>query len=200
MLLRTTLSSPFGRKVRMAAHHLNLMDRITIASADPLDPKDVLRNDNPLGKIPALIPDGGKPVFDSRVILEYLDHMAGGGVIIPQAFEPRIACLTQQALGDGIMDAAILIVYEGRHRPAELHHQPWLDYQRGKVERGLAALAGDPPDAGKFNVGTLSIACALGYIDWRKQVDWRKMHPSLINWLDAFSAAHPAFEATRAEG
>lgn len=200
MLLRTTLTSPFGRKVRMAAQHLNLLDKIKIESADPLDPKDVLRSDNPLGKIPALIPDGGRPVFDSRVILEYLDHLAGGGVIIPSDFEARMVCLTLQALGDGIMDAAILIVYEGRHRPAELHHAPWLEYQRGKVERGLAALAGNPPDARSFNAGTISIACALGYIDWRKQVDWRKMHPSLVGWLDAFSAAHPAFEATRAEG
>ncbi|MBM3608160.1 MAG: glutathione S-transferase family protein [Alphaproteobacteria bacterium] len=197
MLLRTSLTSPFGRKTRMAAIQLGLMDRIRIENSDPTKDDDPIRRENPLGKIPALIPAGGKPVYDSRVILEYLDHLAGGGKILPVDFDARIHCLTMQALGDGIMDAAILIVYEARHRPEAIHHKPWLEYQRGKVERGLAAFAAAPPDPKTFNAGTIALACALGYIDWRKQVDWRALQPSLIGWLDAFSAAHPAFEATR---
>ena len=199
MLLRTSLTSPFGRKARMAALHLSLMDRIRIETADPLNPDDPLRKDNPLGKIPALIPDGGKAIYDSRVILEYLDHLAGGGKIIPKDMDARIACLTMQALGDGIMDAAILIVYEARHRPEAIHHKPWLDYQRGKVERGLAAFSAAPPDPRNFNAGTIALACALGYIDWRKQVDWRALQPSLVTWLDTFRAAHSVFDATKAE-
>ena len=198
MLLRATLTSPFGRKVRLAALRLGLQDRIKVVDADPLNPQDALRTDNPLGKIPALILDKGEAVYDSRVILEYLDHLAGGGKIIPADFDKRIRTLTMQALGDGIMDAGILIVYEGRHRPAEIHHQPWLDYQRGKVERGLAALAANPPDPKAFDAGTIAVACALGYIDWRKQTDWRNACPALVEWFDAFRANVPEFDATAA--
>ena len=198
MLLRTSLTSPFGRKTRLAALRLGLMDKIEVANADPMNPDDVIRKVNPLGKIPALILDNGQAIFDSRVILEYLDHMAGGGKIIPADFDSRIKALTAQALADGIMDAAILIVYEARYRPAEVHHQPWLDYQRGKVERSLAALAANPPDPKAFNVGTITTACALAYLDWRKQVDWRATQPSLIAWFDAFRAHVPEFDQTAA--
>lgn len=196
MILRTSITSPFGRKARLAATHLGLIDRIKIQPAEATDPNDPLRKDNPLGKMPVMTLEDGRKVYDSRVILECLDHMAGGGKILPAAWDARLAALTLQALADGIMDAAILIVYEARHRPAELHHKPWLDYQLGKVERSLAALAANPPDPKQVNVGTISTACALGYIDWRKQTNWRANHPSLIAWLDAFRAAAPAFDAT----
>jgi len=195
MMLRTSITSPFGRKARIAATHLGLVDRIKIEHAEATDPADPLRKENPLGKMPVLTLDDGRRVYDSRVILEHFDHMAGGGKILPTEWDARLAALTLQALGDGIMDAGVLVVYEGRHRPAELHHKPWVEYQRGKVERGLAALAADPPDA-KVGVGTIAIACALGYIDWRKQTDWRGNHPALVQWLDAFRAACPAFDAT----
>lgn len=198
MLLRATLTSPFGRKTRLAALRLGLADRMTVVDADPMNPADPLRRDNPLGKIPALILNSGQAIFDSRVILEYLDNLAGGNKIIPADFDERIKALTMQALCDGIMDAAILVVYEGRHRPAEIHHKPWLDYQRGKIERGLAALAADPPDPKSFDVGTITAACALGYIDWRKQVDWRALQPSLVTWLDTFRANFPEFDKTAA--
>jgi glutathione S-transferase len=196
VLLRVTPMSPFGRKVRMAISHLELWDRIEMVKADPMDAADPLRRDNPLGKIPTLVTDDGKPVFDSRVILEYLDHVAGGGRIIPAAWPARIEALTLQAMCDGVMDACILIVYEARHRPVELHHQPWLDYQRGKVVRGLTAFAKQPPDAARFDVGTLTGACMLGYLDVRKQVDWRPEFPALVGWLDQFRAKHPEFDAT----
>src|SRR6266702_8623905 len=100
VLLRVTPTSPFGRKVRMAISHLGLSDRIEQVKADPMDPADALRRDNPLGKIPTLVTDDGKPVFDSRVILEYLDHVAGGGRIIPTAWPARIEALTLQAMCD----------------------------------------------------------------------------------------------------
>jgi glutathione S-transferase len=147
VLLRVTPMSPFGRKVRMAISHLGLWDRIETVKADPMDAADPLRRDNPLGKIPTLVTDDGKPVFHSRVILEYLDHIAGGGKLIPAAWPERVETLTPQAMCDGVMDVCILIIYEARHRPAALHHEPWLDYQRGKVVRGLAAFAKQPPDA-----------------------------------------------------
>jgi glutathione S-transferase len=188
--------SPFARKVRMAISRLGLWDRIEMVKADPQDPNDVLRRDNPLGKLPTLVTDDGKAVYDSRVILEYLDHIAGGGHLIPTNWPARVETLTLQAMADGVMDACILIVYEGRHRPEALHHPPWVDYQRGKVVRGLTAFAKQPADPARFDVGTITAACMLGYLDLRKQVDWRPEFPTLVGWLDQFRATHPEFDAT----
>jgi glutathione S-transferase len=196
MLLRSSPLSPFARKVRMAVLHLGLADKVEIVAADTMNPDDVLRRDNPLGKIPVLVTEDGQTIYDSRVILEYLDHRAGGGIIIPDGFPARLDALTMQAMCDGIMDASVLIVYEARHRPPALNHQPWLDYQRSKVVRGLAALAKAPPDPARFDVGAIAAACALGYLDLRGQVSWRDDIPALVPWLDAFRAQHKEFDAT----
>ncbi len=196
MLLRSAAASPFARKVRMAILHLNLADKVEIVAADTSNPDDTLRANNPLGKLPVLVTEDGKSIYDSRVILEYLDHRAGGGVIIPDGWPARLDSLTMHALCDGIMDASLLIVYEARHRPPALQHQPWLDYQRAKVVRGLMALAKAPPDPARFEVGAIAAACALGYLDLRKQVAWRSEIPALAPWLDAFRASHPEFDAT----
>jgi glutathione S-transferase len=196
MLLRGSLLSPFARKVRMAILHLGLTEKVEFVRADPMNPKDVLRQDNPLGKIPVLVTPDGKAIYDSRVILEYLDHAAGGGIIIPDGWPARLDALTMQAMCDGVMDACILIIYEARHRPPAIHHQPWLDYQRGKAVRGLKAFAKTAPDPARFDVGTLTAACMLGYLDFRRQVAWRKDFSELVPWLDAFRAKHPEFDAT----
>jgi glutathione S-transferase len=196
MLLRSAAASPFARKVRMAILHLGLADKVEIVAADTSNPDDTLRVNNPLGKLPVLMTEDGKSIYDSRVILEYLDHRAGGGVIIPDGWPARLDSLTMHALCDGIMDASLLIVYEARHRPPALQHQPWLDYQRAKVVRGLMALAKAPPDPERFEVGAIAAACALGYLDLRKQVAWRSEIPALAPWLDAFRASHPEFDAT----
>ena len=196
MILRGSPMSPFARKARMAILHLKLSEKVEFVRADPMNPDDVLRRDNPLGKIPVLMTEDGKAVYDSRVILEYLDHAAGGGIIIPDGWPARLKALTLQAMCDGVMDACILIVYEARHRPAAIHHPPWLDHQRGKVVRGLAAFAKAPPDPAHFDVGTITAACMLGYLDMRKQVDWRKDFAALVPWLDAFRAKYLEFDAT----
>ena len=141
--LRSGAPSPFGRKVKIAAALLGI--EIEVIATDTNNPDDPLRKDNPLGKIPALIREDGRCVYDSRVILEFLDLQAGGGKIIPQEPEARIAALTLQALADGIMDAALLQVYEGRWRAPEHHDRKWLDHHAGKVDRGLAVLEGSPP-------------------------------------------------------
>ena len=196
MILRASPMSPFARKVRMAILHLGLSGKIEVVRADPMNPDDVLRKNNPLGKIPVLMTEDGKAIYDSRVILEYIDHAAGGGIIIPDGWPAQIDTLTMQAMCDGIMDACILIIYEARHRPPAIHHQPWLDYQRGKVVRGLMAFAKEPPDPAHFNVGTIAAACMLGYLDMRRQVDWRSEFAVLVPWLDAFRAKHPEYDAT----
>ena len=196
MQLRASPLSPFVRKVRMAIIHLGLASRIEIVRADTQNPDDSLRQQNPLGKIPTLITDDGGAIYDSRVILEYLDHLAGGGIIVPDGWPARRDVLVLQALCDGIMDAGVLISYEARHRPEAIHHPPWLDHQRGKVARGVAALAKAPPDPARFNVGTIAAACMFGYLDFRRQIDWRKDFAALVPWLDAFRAHHTEFDAT----
>jgi glutathione S-transferase len=132
LTLRSSPSSPFVRKVRIAASVLGLDDQIRTERAETGDAKDTLRQQNPLGKIPALTLEDGTVLFDSRVILEYLDHRAGGGRIVPRDPESRFAALRLQALADGIMDASVLIIYEARWRTPERHEQKWLDHQAGK--------------------------------------------------------------------
>ena len=198
MILRSSPPSPFGRKVKLALGILGLENEVTIEIADPTDASDSLRKQNPLGKIPALIIEDGSVLYDSPVILEYLDTRAGGGKIIPKDPKARMAALTLQALCDGILDAGILLVYEGRWRPPEMAVQKWLDHQRGKVERALAALEASPPELDPTpNVGAITLACALGYGDLRFDGKWREGHPKLVKWLDTFAARVPAFEKTR---
>jgi glutathione S-transferase len=198
MILRSGPASPFGRKVRIAASLLGLEDEISIERADTMDPADPVRRQNPLGKIPILILDDGTRLFDSRVILEYLDHRAGGGRIVPSEPAARFAALTLQALCDGLMDASLLQVYEGRWRNADRHEPKWLEHQAGKVSRALAALDANPPALdGTPHVGQIALACALGYQDLRFAGRWRDDHPRLVAWLDAFAARVPAFAATR---
>ena len=198
MILRSSPPSPFGRKVKLALGILGLENEVTIEKADPTDANDSLRRQNPLGKIPALITEEGTVLYDSPVILEYLDARAGGGKIIPKDQNARIAALTLQALCDGILDAGILLVYEGRWRPAEMHVPKWIEHQRGKVERALAVLEAAPPKLDAIpNVGAITLACALGYGDLRFEGKWRADHPRLVQWLDGFAAKVPAFEKTR---
>lgn len=197
MILRTSPASPFGRKVKLAAAILGLSDRIEIVPADTNDPTDDLRIQNPLGKIPVLVTDSGEPLYDSRVILEYLDGLAGGGRLFP-AGEARIPALRLQALADGVMDAAILQVYETRWRDEERREPKWLAYQAEKVSRALAVLEAEADALGdRLDVGTITVACMLGYLDFRFGGAWRADHPRLVAWLDGFSARVPAFEKTR---
>ena len=195
--IRTGPTSPFGRKVRLAVKLLGLEREVAWEPASTVDPADPIRQQNPLGKVPVLLLDDGSALFDSPVILEYLDHLAGGGRILPKDPQRRFAALRLQALADGIMDASILINYEARYRPVQHHEPKWLDLQAGKVARALAMLEAAPPalDAPP-DVGQITLACALGYRDFRFPGTWRGDHPRLAAWLEGFAAAVPAFAAT----
>jgi glutathione S-transferase len=200
MILRNAPPSPFGRKVRIAAAILGQSDDITIEKADTTDPADPVRRQNPIGKIPVLILEDGTTLFDSRVILEYLDHRSGGDRIIPREADAHFSALRLQALCDGIMDASILRIYETRFRPAERREPKWLDHQTDKVTRALGALEGEPPPIDAMpNVGQIALACALGYQDLRFE-GWRPGHPRLVAWLDAFAAHVPSFAQTKFTG
>ena len=197
LTIRTSFGSPFGRKVRIAVSVLGLDGKIRIEPASTQDDADPLRQQNPLGKIPVLQIEDGSWIYDSPVILEYLDTLAGGGRIIPKDTKARFEALRLEALADGILDASILQVYEGRYRPPEKHEQKWLDLQAGKIGRGLAALEAAPPQLDTPpNVGQITVACVLGYRDFRFAGSWRKDHPRLVAWLTAFAARVPAFAAT----
>jgi len=201
LTLRSSPSSPFVRKVRIAASVLGLDREIGLVPADTMNASDTVRLQNPLGKIPSLVLEDGTVLFDSRVILEYLDHRAGGGRIIPTDIDARLAALRLQALADGMMDASVLLVYEGRWRAPERHEPKWIEHQAGKVERTLAALEAAPPALSPTpDVGQIALACALGYRDFRFGDAWRRDRPRLVAWLDRFAARVPAFAATAPQG
>jgi len=196
-ILRTGFGSPFGRKARIAVSVLGLDGKVKVEPASTQDDADPIVQQNPLGKVPVLLLDDGSTLFDSPVVLEYLDVLAGGGRIVPKDTKARFDALRLEALADGILDASILIVYEGRYRPAEMAVQGWIDRQAGKVERALASLEAAPPPLDSTpTVGQITLACALGYLDFRFKGEWRKRHPRLVAWLDNFAARVPAFAAT----
>jgi glutathione S-transferase len=179
-VLRSTTTSPFGRKVRMAIDTLGLNNRITETPADPLDERDTLRQQNPLGKMPCLVLQDGSTIYDSGIIIEFLQEVAGTDRLLRLNGPERYRMLTQARLTDGIMDASILIVYETRFRPDLPHSPRWLDHQRGKIHRGLAAFEAKPPDPTRTDVVSIGLSCALGYLDWRKQIDWVPAIP--LSW------------------
>ena len=196
MQLRSSPSSPFGRKVKMATYILGFDDQVTPVLTDTLDPNDSICEVNPLGKIPAL-EDNGATYYDSRVIMEYLDAKAGGGKIIPASGAARYEALTRAALMDGVLDAAILVIYERRMRPEDKYVESVVERQRGKIIRGLEAIAAENPSYSNGMmpaIGEIGLACVLDYLDFRKQVNWRDHAPNLASWLADFAAAVPGYE------
>jgi glutathione S-transferase len=198
MQLLSNPLSPYGRKVKIAVAMKGLKDQVEIVGIDtnPLDNPQI-NTVNPLAKIPALVVDG-TAVFDSHVICEYLDSLAPSPVLFPKAHSERVKTLVLGSLADGVLDAALLLVYEKRFRPEEKWHAPWQQRQQGKIDRALDHLEKSPPAWGAGpDYGHLTLACALGYLDFRHEGKWRAGHPKLVGWLDAFAKAVPAFEATR---
>jgi glutathione S-transferase len=199
MKLLSSPLSPYGRKVKMTLLVKGLAQQVEVITADTNPGDNVeINSTNPLGKIPALIVDGNTPIFDSHVICEYLDSLAPAPVLFPRSGPERGRTLVLGALADGILDAALLLVYEKRFRPEEKWHAPWQQRQEAKIGRALDQLEKAPPAWGTSpDYGHLTLAAALGYLDFRHEGKWRAGHPKLVAWLDKFAAAVPAFEATR---
>ncbi|MEM7722521.1 MAG: glutathione S-transferase family protein [Pseudomonadota bacterium] len=188
MRLLSSPASPFVRKVQVLLLETDQSDvEIADVTAHPLGGDASLNATAPLGKIPALERDGGPTIFDSRVICRFLDNRAQAG-LYPEA---RLwETLTLEALADGIMDAAVIMVYEKRARPEEMWHQPWLDAQWSKVERGLDALERQWMSHlhGPLDMAQLAVGCALGYLDFRHDdKGWRDGRDSLAAWYKTFS-------------
>ena len=198
MKLCHSQSSPFVRKVMLAAHILGFADELELVETNTMDANDPIRSVNPLGKIPAL-EDDGTILYDSRVIVEYLDAKAGGGKLIPVTGAARFEILTRTALLDGMMDAAILVVYESRMRPEGKYVESFVAYQREKIQRGLEVIAASSPqyrNQGMPDIGEIALACILDYLDFRKQLNWRDHAPNLQGWLTDFSVAVPGYTET----
>jgi glutathione S-transferase len=192
-------ASPFARKVRVAARETGLAARIEEISTivSPVKPNAELARENPLAKIPALAtPDLGT-LYDSAVICEYLDSLHRGTPLFPVAGPERWRALRLQALGDGILDASVLMRYEGAVRPASLQWSDWTDGQLAKVRGGLDALERECPDWGeRFAIGQITAACVLGYLDFRfPQESWRGSHPALARWYERI-AQRPSMKET----
>ena len=197
MKLFSSPASPFVRKVTMTAAIKGLSGQITPVFADATKGDAALAAANPLGRLPSLVTDKGVTIADSHVICEYLDTIGSGPVLFPRSGDARWQTLTLGSLGDGLMECALAIVYERRFRPENMVVQSWLDRQSGKITSALGHLEAHPPAwSGHPDYGHLTLATALGYLDFRHAGAWRKGHPKLVAWLDGFAAAVPAFGAT----
>lgn len=183
-------TTPFGRKVMVALLETGLHQSVTVVPAmgTPVDPGTMPLDRNPLGKIPALVTDEGEAIYDSRVICRYVDHLSGGR-LYPAA--PRLwQTLTLEATADGILDAAILVVYESRIRPEEKRFADWTEAQWGKVARALDSVEDRWMAylAGPLDMGQIALACALGYLDFRHGArNWRAGRPELAAWEAEFA-------------
>lgn len=191
--------SPFARKARIIALETGLERQIESlpVTVSPVNPNADLARDNPLVKVPTLVTADGIALFDSRVICEYLDTLHTGRKFFPAAGPERWKALRQQALCDGIMDAALLCRYEAAVRPEQYQWSEWRSGQLGKITRGLAVLEREAAALeGELTIGNVTAACALGYLDFRlPEIKWRDAAPALGPWFEKMSR-RPSFEAT----
>jgi glutathione S-transferase len=197
MKLRHAAASPFVRKVMVAAHELALAGHLRLepTNVSPVRANEALAADNPLMKVPSFVADDGQVLYDSRVICEYLDSLAGGGMIFPAAGRERWTALRRQALADGILDALVLCRYETL-RPGDRRWSGWTDGQMAKAHRGLAA-AENEGLSGFSTIGHIAAGCMLGYLDFRFPDDgWRRRHPRLAAWY-AEIEERPSMRLTR---
>lgn len=185
-------TSPYVRKVVVAGIELGLDDQIERVNTLPWEPDTQYGNVNPVGKVPALITDDGQAIYDSPVIIDYLDSLHDGVKLIPVSGPERYEVLRIAALADGMMDAVILLFSELTRRPKELHWDFWDDRMRGTVARSLDALETDAPtfNASQPDLAQITTACGVGWIEFRIEtlgIDFRDGHPNLSAWFDEFS-------------
>ena len=180
--------SPFARKVRAAAIELGLAERIALEYAEVVPGR---RNDafaasrNPLRKVPALVTDDGETLYDSTVICEYLDALAGGGTLIPREPQRRWRVLTRHALAQGMCDSVILIRYETWLRPEPMRWPVWVDDHWDKIHTGLDWFEANSETLGEpVDLAQLALGCLLGYVDFRwPDYGWRERRPALAAWF-----------------
>ena len=193
MKLLGSLTSPYVRKVRVVMAEKKLDFQLVLADVWSTD--DILKS-NPLGKVPCLVMEGGEAVFDSRVIVEYLDTLSPVGKLIPASSRERIEVRTWEALADGLLDACILARLEATWsgRTAAQRSQVWIDRQMSRVNGAILSISqglGEKPwcTGNHFTLADVAVGCALGYLDFRfAHIDWRAAHPNLLKLHDKLSA------------
>jgi len=196
MKLLGSLTSPFVRKVRVVLAEKKLDYEFVLEDVWSGDSQ--IQKFNPLGKVPCLVMDDGGSLFDSRVIVEYLDTLSPVGRLIPQPGRDRTATRCWEAIADGVLDAAVAINIENTKRPAELRYDPWIERQMGKIAGALEFMNdGLDPHAFcmgiNFSLADVAVGCALGYLDLRfPQIDWRTKYPNLAQ-LNEKLQARPSF-------
>jgi glutathione S-transferase len=186
-------TSPYVRKVRVVLAEKKLDVQLTM---EDVWGSDAILKSNPLGKVPCLVMEGGEAVFDSRVIVEYLDTLSPVGKLIPSAGRERVEVRTWEALSDGLLDAAILARMEAHWsgRSAEQRSQAWIDRQMSRVHAAIQAMGvglGDKPwcAGNHFTLADIAVGCALAYLDFRfAEIDWRAAHPNLQKLVDKLAA------------
>jgi glutathione S-transferase len=189
MKLFYAAASPFVRKCLVSAHELGLAERLELlpAAAHPVNRDRAVVAHNPLGKVPTLIMDDGSVLYDSRVICEFLNTL-GDGHLLPAQEISRWPVLVDQALADGLLDAAVLTRYETFARPEKLRWTEWIEGQLDKVGCALAEFERRAPGfADRVDLGTIGVACALGYLDFRfGSMGWREKYPRVASWYRGF--------------
>ena len=184
MKLIGALTSPYVRKVRVVMAEKKLDFQFVL---EDVWNNEAIRASNPLGKVPCLVMEGGEAVFDSRVIVEYLDTLSPVGKLIPPAGRQRVEVRTWEALADGLLDAAILARLESHWagRTPEQRSPAWVERQMRSVHAAIKAMSqglGDKPfcAGNQFSLADVAVGCALGYLDFRfPQIDWRDDYPNL---------------------
>ncbi len=191
MKLYYAATSPFVRKCLVSAHELGLREKIELvpAAAHPINRDRALVAFNALGKIPTLVTDDGMVLFDSRVICDYLNSV-GDGRLVPAHGAARWRVYRDEALADGIMEAAVLVRYETFVRPEALRWKDWIDGQMDKVKCGCAELERRASSLEeRVDVGTIAVGCAVGYLDFRfAYLGWRDFCPTMAAWYARFGA------------
>ncbi len=190
MKLLFSPTSPYVRKCLVVAHELGLDGRLQLlpANAHPINRDRNIIASNPLGKVPTFFADDGQVLYDSRVICEYLDTLAGGS-LFPRTGPARWEALTLQSLGDGMLDAALLARYEDAARPEAIRWPEWRAGQLDKIETSVQHLQARPALlAGRVDIGAITVGCALWYADLRfADFGWRERCPAVASWYTAFS-------------
>ncbi len=189
MKLRYSATSPYVRKVVVTLIETGQDAKVERVPTNVWDPATDVAKDNPLGKVPALILDDGSVIYDSPVICEYLDGLHKGNKLFPASGAARLKALKLQALGDGMTDAGILRLLEGR-RPKEFQWDKWAARQATVVARAMDALEeeADAMAEGPVTIGHIAVGCSLGWLDFRfADLGWRKTRPALADWFDGFS-------------
>jgi len=199
MKLFGTPRSPYARKVRIVLAEKNIpCEFVVTRGSTPDSPVPAL---NPLGKVPTLLRDDGRALYDSPVIVEYLDGLGNGPKLIPEDFESRIEVKRWEALGDGVTEATVAVNHERLEPPEKQHSAEWFAKRRAKIDLGLALMARDLGDrefcfGNRFTLADIATGYALGYLDFAlPEVDWRKAHPALARLAERL-AARPAFRDT----